>query len=179
MTSHARAIEIELLVLNAQAGDPEALTQLAHRYNDTLRRKAIALTNNPDAASDITQDTWVAIARNIRSLRSPSGFHAWASSILANKSRDWIRQQIKQRHRAPRNTTTPNETHASPDDTNSLRHAILVLDPKLRDIIILVHMDRCTIEQAADALAIPIGTAKSRLRKAKSILRQQLDPERT
>ena len=177
MTTHREAIEIELLVLEAQSGNPEALALLADRYNTTLTRRAATLTNNPDAAADITQDTWVAIARNIRKLRDPARFHAWATSILTNTARDWIREQTKQRQQAP--PRSENNLH-TPTDPTDIRLAILSLDPKLRDIVILTYMDRCTIQQAAAALAIPIGTAKSRLRKAREQLRTQIDPnERT
>lgn len=179
MTPHRRDIQIELLVLEAQSGNPEALPHLVDRYHQTLTRRAITLTNNPDAASDITQDTWLAIARGIRSLRDPARFHAWSSSILANHARDWIKKQIQQREQQPDPSHAASPSTSTDADATELRHAILSLDPKLRDIIILIHMDRCTIEQAAAALAIPTGTAKSRIRKAKALLRQQLNSERT
>ena len=173
-------IEIELLVLDAQAGDPTALTTLAHRYNTALTSRALALTNNPDAAADITQDTWLAIARSIRTLRDPARFHAWAASILANHARDWIKSQIKQRQKQTNSHQHHNHHDANQADPQDVRLAILNLEPKLRDIIILTYMDRCTIEQAAAALAIPTGTAKSRLRKAREILRNTIESnERT
>ncbi len=178
--TNPNTIEIELLVLDAQAGNTQALTALAQRYNTTLTRRAIALTKNPDAAADITQDTWLVIARSIRSLRDPARFHAWANSILANHARDWIKAQIKQRHSRTNSQHNLNHHKANPADEQDIRLAIMSLDPKLRDIIILIYMDRCTIEQAAAALAIPTGTAKSRLRKAREQLRNQIEPtERT
>lgn len=180
MTPTPTTIEIELLVLEAQAGNPDALTHLAHRYNATLTSRAIALTNNPDAAADITQDTWLAIAKGIRKLRDPARFHAWAASILANHARDWIKAQI---HHRQHNANTPHHHASEPSstpDASTIRLAIMTLEPKLRDIVILIYMDRCTIEQAAAALAIPLGTAKSRLRKARQRLRTHIESnERT
>lgn len=173
------SIETELLVLDAQLGNQDALAALVEREHDNLTRRALALTQSHDAAPDIVQDTWVAIARNIRKLRDPARFHAWASAILANHARDWIKSQTRQRHaiRHHHHAPAPETTHA--DRSHEVRLAILTLDPKLRDIVILVHMDRCTIEQAAAALAIPAGTAKSRLRKARHRLRTTLELERT
>lgn len=180
MTRHTTAIEIELLVLEAQSGNPKALPLLAQRYHAALTRRAILLTNNQDAAADIAQDTWVAIAKNIRSLRDPARFHAWASSILANTARDWIKQQAKRRpHSAPAPEQSNTDSSTS-NDSQATRDAVMNLDPKLRDIVILIYMDRCTIEQAAAALAIPIGTAKSRLRKARETLSTIIeDPDQT
>lgn len=180
MTTHIRAIEIELLVLEAQAGNAQALTVLTDRYHATLTRRAITLTNNPDAAADITQDTWIAIARNIRKLRDPARFHAWAASILANHARDWIKAQTKQRVANNPPPDQPRDTPHNETDHAAVRAAVMCLDPKLRDIVILIYMDRCTIQQAAAALAIPVGTAKSRLRKAREILRTNIESnERT
>jgi RNA polymerase sigma-70 factor (ECF subfamily) len=187
MTKQSKAIEIELLVLEAQAGNPKALPLIADRYHTTLTRRAAFLTNNPEAAHDIAQDTWLAIAKDIHSLRDPTRFHAWARSILANKARDWIKDQSKRRPH-PNDKPENNPIHQSsaqtktPNTPDHIRTAIVTLDPKLRDIVILIYMDRCTIHQAAAALAIPVGTAKSRLRKARAILRAQLEstpPERT
>lgn len=180
--SRAQAIQIELLVLEAQSGDARAMTRLYERYQGVLTRRAIVLTNNTDAAADITQDTWVAIARSIRKLRDPARFQAWAFSILSNTARDWIKAQIKQRQ-AHANQPRPSERQApapsdpSPTDPGAVRLAIMALPPKLRDVVILIYMDRCTIEQAAAALAIPTGTAKSRLRKARDQLRATIEPQ--
>ncbi|MCR9077276.1 MAG: RNA polymerase sigma factor [bacterium] len=175
MNTPRKAIEIELLVLEAQSGNPEALAQLAHRYNPTLTRRAAALTQSPEAAADIAQDTWVAIARSIRKLRDPARFHAWATSILTNTARDWIKAQIQQREHAANHRPAPNASAPESTGADELRQAILTLEPKLRDIVILIYMDRCTTQQAAAALAIPTGTAKSRLRKARDILRTTIE----
>ena len=176
MNPHTKAIEIELLVLEAQAGNPKALPLLAQRYHATLTKRAAYLTNNPDAANDIAQDTWIAIAKGIHSLRDPARFHAWALSILANKARDWIKEQSNRRTQSQSPQPQSQAEPDNPDAAQHVRNAIINLEPKLRDVVILVYMDRCTINQAAAALAIPVGTAKSRLRKARAILRAQLEP---
>lgn len=182
MTPTPTTIEIELLVLEAQGGNPEALALLAQRYHSTLTRRAVALTNSPDASADITQDTWLVIARSIRTLRDPARFHAWAATILANTARDWIKAQTISRARADHNHNINQPKHHATDEhaNDTIRTAVMNLEPKLRDIVILVYMDRCTIEQAAAALSIPLGTAKSRLRKARQRLRAHIEPnERT
>ncbi|MFK7758827.1 MAG: RNA polymerase sigma factor [Phycisphaerales bacterium] len=177
MTRTQITILSELYVLDAQSGNRQALTQLVEIWTPPLKSRAFQLTRNQDAASEVLQESWIAIAKGLRSLRDPSRFGPWALRIVHNKAADWVNEQSRIRAQQT-NLRTNHEAHADnehPERSNQIRTAISTLDPKLREVVFLFYMDHCTIEQLAQVLNIPVGTAKTRLRKARSLLKPLLE----
>ena len=64
----------EYLVLRCQGGESEALELLAKRWYPKLMRYACRVTGSMDAAADLAQDSWLAIARCIGRLKDPTRF---------------------------------------------------------------------------------------------------------
>lgn len=177
------AILSELLVLQAQSGSSEALAQLAELWTPRLRSRAYRLTQDREATTEILQESWVAIARGLRSLREPARFGPWAYRIVHNKAADWIKarslnRSTHQQHseETPNPTANPSVSDGSVSEDSALQIRIAVsgLDPKLREIVYLFYMDQCTIEQIAIVLKLPIGTVKTRLTRARKQLKSQL-----
>lgn len=169
----------ELLVLQAQSGSRRAMNQLVELWTPKLARRAYRLTQDHEGVQEVIQESWIGIARGIARLRDPSRFGAWSLRIVHNQSADWIRKRARDR----RNTLQQMENgskseatdHPSTEETELIRIAVSTLDPKLREVVYLFYMDQCTIEQIAIVLNIPQGTAKTRLARARSILKSQLE----
>ncbi len=167
----------ELLVLQAQGGSDSALSQLVDIWTPRLKARAYRLTFNSDGACEVVQEAWIGIARGLRTLRDPSRFGVWSMRIVHHKAGDWIKVQSK--HRALKSRLR--DTHAKPnpaDDEDigqAIREAIGHLDPKLREVVYLFYMDNCLLDQIAAALEIPVGTAKTRLMRARTQLKPILE----
>lgn len=93
MERFAERVINELLVLEAQSGDEKALSALVNRWQRPLLRHALQLTGHGDAAADVVQETWLAIARGLGRLDDPACFAHWALQILSRKAADWVRQR--------------------------------------------------------------------------------------
>jgi len=167
----------ELLVLNAQRGDAESLSELVEFWTPRLRARAHRLTRDHEGGDEVLQESWVGIARGLRRLRDPALFGAWAMRIVHHKSADWIRARARDRAMDPLHDeqTIGESAPTEIDRAQTIRTAIGQLDPKLRDVVYLFYMDHCTIEQIAAVLEIPVGTAKTRLMRAKKQLRLILE----
>ncbi|MBL4699167.1 MAG: RNA polymerase sigma factor [Phycisphaerales bacterium] len=167
----------ELLVLQAQGGSDEALTQLVGIWTPRLKARALRLTRDSDGAKEVMQEAWIGIARGIRSLKDPAMFGAWSLRIVHHKAADWIKLRIK--HRTIESTLNETSREAEPpgqdNDSHIIREAIGHLDRKLQDVVYLFYMDNGTIEQIAVALDIPTGTAKTRLARARKQLKHLLE----
>ncbi|MCA9302822.1 MAG: sigma-70 family RNA polymerase sigma factor [Phycisphaerales bacterium] len=158
-----------LLVLRAQGGESEAFAQLAGIWADPLHRRACRLLGDAEAAQEISQEAWLAIARGIARLRDPDRFVPWAMRIVHNKCADAIRARVRERGMQPK-APAPDD-HTEPIDTRVIRDAICLLPPKYREVIMLRYLDNCSVESIAVALAIPTSTVKTRLRRAHARLR--------
>lgn len=179
MNRSQSTILTELLVLQAQSGSRRAMNQLVELWTPKLARRAYRLTQDHEGVQEVIQETWIGIARGIARLRDPSRFGAWALRIVHNQSADWIRERAQERrhtlqtkeHGSQSDATDPHST----EETELIRIAVSTLDPKLREVVYLFYMDQCTIEQIAIVLNIPQGTAKTRLARARSVLKSQLE----
>jgi RNA polymerase sigma factor (sigma-70 family) len=91
----------ELLVLRAQTGDSDAMTQLVEHWQPRLWAFARVLMGDDESAWDVTQDVWLAAVRDLRCLQDPARFCPWIFRILRNKGADKIRRWQRQRRLLP------------------------------------------------------------------------------
>lgn len=158
----------ELLVLRAQGGDEEAFSALVARWHRSLVRHALHLTERSDAAADVSQETWLAIARGIAGLEDPACFARWALQIVSRKSADWVRSRQRERRLIERLADNHIKafppTKRSTDERNGqVLDAVGQLPSERRALLSMIFHDNLSISDAAEVLDIPVGTVKSRL----------------
>jgi len=163
----------EMLVLDAQSGDEQAFAKLYHLWSPRLARHVGRLVNDADATRDVSQETWLAIARSLRSVGDPAAFGAWAYRIATRRAADWVRDR-QRRRRLDREHPSENGTPDAPD-LDPVRAAIRSLAPEQRAILSMHHADAMSLAHIAEALQIPVGTVKSRLFAARNELRRALE----
>ncbi|NLX99609.1 MAG: RNA polymerase sigma factor [Rhodopirellula sp.] len=177
--NHKERINDELLVIRAQEGAIEALSELIDRWQDRLWRLAWRLTDDEQAAWDVLQEAWMVIARRIGRLADPAAFPAWAYRITSNKSRDWIRRRRRMRRadEAYGERWCGAESNGDARDLTDLRNALAGLPGPDRAILSLRYEDGFSTAEIAEILGIPPGTVKSRLHHARQRLRRFLEED--
>ncbi len=152
---------------------------------DLLYRVALRLTRAPAPAEDLVHDT---LERALRAFDGFDGRHprAWLLTILRNTHRNDLRrhrpdlldQQDAERlpsgggHEVEDATAT--QALASQFDP-ALRRAIRGLSARHRAVLVLVDIDGLTYREAAEVLAVPVGTVMSRLHRARRKVRSRLE----
>ena len=168
------------LVLRAQAGEQEALRRLVDRWSLRLRRHAMRLTGNPDGASDVCQEAWLAIVRDLRRLDDPACFRRWAYRIVGNKCVDWVRRRQKRRAQTTQlaeEPVAPRGADEPPEQRDEVRAALARMTAKDRAILALHYTEDMPLREIADAMSLPLGTVKSRLYHARQRLKEALSRE--
>jgi RNA polymerase sigma-70 factor (ECF subfamily) len=169
----------EFLVLRCQEGGREAYDLLIRRWQRRLWRYARRLTGSHDAAWDITQETWLVVLRQVRSLSDPAWFAAWVYRIVRNKCADYCRRVGRRRRLADalaeRQRTDDRPVKDDPIETvaEALRH----LPRDRQELLTLKYGGDLNIVEIAVILGIPAGTVKSRLHYAREQLREILRGE--
>jgi RNA polymerase sigma factor (sigma-70 family) len=165
----------ELLVVMAQAGDRGAGERLAARWHPRLARTARRLLGEEEAALSAAQDSWLAIVRGLPGLHDPARFAPWAFAILRRRCADAIRRARRDRSQFAEGPETP-ETPVEPtaDDRIALRQAFAALPADQRLAAHLFFAEGLTLAEIAEAQAVPLGTAKSRLFHARRQLKAAL-----
>ena len=170
----------------------DAFEALYGRYRDRVYSIAYRITGRAADAMDVVQESFSLLFRKIGDFRGQSLFSTWLFRIVVNCSIDFVRQERARRRQASWNAVRGEdvaETAGEPTDGGDLDpaacaatvelgshvHASLQkLSAKLRAILVLRYLEGLSYEQLAEALAISMGTVKSRLARAHLALEQVL-----
>jgi RNA polymerase sigma-70 factor (ECF subfamily) len=172
----------EYLVLSAQGGDRKALNQLARRWHPKLVAHAWRLTGDHELAADAVQSGWSAIIRGVGKLRDAKAFPAWAYRIVSRTCAGEIGRLVRHRELKAAVSAEPQESVTQPEgpsETNRLQAAIRQLPAGERAAIALHHFEEMRVAEVAVALAVPVGTVKTRLMNARKKLRAILEGEQS
>ena len=165
----------EYLVLASQAGDQQALEELARRWTPKLLRYAGRMVGSVDHARDIVQDTWAGVIRGLRSVDDPGRFAAWIYGIAHRRCIDSIRRLSRDRRlNAALDAQAVEPAHRMHEEHSiDLQRAIKALSADHREVVSLFYGEDLDVDEIASVLGIPEGTVKSRLFNARRQLRER------
>ncbi|MEU4195788.1 sigma-70 family RNA polymerase sigma factor [Kribbella sp. NPDC026611] len=154
------------LVRAAQRGDTVALNELLDELTPYVGKICgpIALDDGPDAA----QEALIAIFRGLRQLKEPAALFGWARAIA-------VREAVRVARRRQRNVPADLTELPAPDDPQlavHVRDVLARLSPEHRAVLVLRDLEGMDEQAAAAVLAVPTGTAKSRLHRARENFRK-------
>jgi RNA polymerase sigma factor (sigma-70 family) len=178
MTLSAVRLLDEFLVADARTGRRGALEQLVRRWHPRLVAHAWRLTGDREMARDAAQSGWGEIVRGLPRLQDERAFPAWAYRIVSRACAREIGGAIRRRTLAAAFAAEPGEDAVQPvepSDAGRLQAAIRQLPPGERAAIALHHFEDLRVAEVAVALAIPVGTVKTRLMNARRKLRSILE----
>ena len=168
------------LVQRAARGDQEAFGTLATQHVDRCYALAYRILRDPHRAQDATQQALLGAWRDLPNLRDTERFEAWLRRLVVNACYVEARRQ---RRFLARLRVLPTDSPNAPDVARSvvardeLEHAFRELSPEQRTVVVLHHHLGYPLTEIADALGIPVGTARSRLHYAVRQLRTVLDAD--
>jgi len=161
------------LVDRARHGDREAFSVLAGGAVDRLYGIARLILRDTELAEDATQDALVRAWRDLPTLRDAERFDAWLYRLIVRACTDIGRHRRRWRAEVTVLHTEPAEPDGTSQfaDRDQLERALARLTDEQRTILTLTYYIGLSQRETADALEIPLGTAKSRLHYAIAALR--------
>jgi RNA polymerase sigma factor (sigma-70 family) len=169
---------LELLAVRCQMGERKALDALVARWHLPLWKYARRVTGADDAAADVVQDVWLRVLRGLPTLRDPARLRPWIFGIARRVLMDRLRLQYSAPSIADVDVDelgAEADAHGAPGDFDELKGELESMPVIERDVLVLFYLDELNLAELADVLAVPIGTAKSRLFRARRMLRARLD----
>ena len=173
------------------AGDPSAFGRLYDRYDRAcfgFIRRLLGAAHG-EAAEDLHQETWIAVARNAAAFDpGRSSFATWLFTIARHKTWDHFRRQkVAVLASGPEDAAmlvpdpgrTPLEEVQSRELAQEIVGAVDALPLEQRCAFVLFAHAGLSLEEIAETTGVPVETAKSRLRYARAKLRQSLAGERS
>ncbi len=165
------------LIAQSQRGDFDAFDRLVAAHEDRIYHAAYRITGNAEDARDAAQETFVKAFRALPRYRHEAAFGTWLHRIAVNASLDIVRRRPQAPPVPLEEVVLPAQTHNP--DTEAERHevqrrvhdAVRRLADDHRVIVVLRDLQGLAYEEIAEALRIPIGTVRSRLSRAREVLR--------
>lgn len=167
--------EEDFLVLAAQGGDRRAIGVLYRHYYQRLLRYAYKVGGAHDVAQEAVQDAWIRAMKTLSRLEDPRAFRSWLYNLVRWRAIDLLRASNRycEEQEEPLDEATLPEI--DDNDADELRLAINRLPSIERQIIHLFYLDELQVKEIAAVLHIASGTVKSRLNRARKLLRQRFD----
>jgi len=169
------------LIAAAVSGDGDAFAALASIRIDRLYATATLMLRDRSRAEDAVQEALVRAWRDLPALREHDRFDAWLRRLLVRACYDEARRTRRHRGNV---TLLPHHDRGVPDSSGELGErdeldaALERLSTDHRAIVVHHYYLGLSLPELADALDIPLGTAKSRLHYARRALRDSLTTSR-
>jgi RNA polymerase sigma-70 factor (ECF subfamily) len=169
--------EDAVLLLQVQRGDDHAMASLFDRYSKVVYSVALRVLRDPASAEDVLQEVFMQIWRN------PDGFVAtrgslggWLAVVARNRSIDTLRRK-RPTEQVDDMALASNYNLADEAERNSLmeraRAVIQLLPAEQRKTLEMAFFDGLTHSEIAEMTGDPLGTVKTRIRSALSMLRKE------
>jgi RNA polymerase sigma-70 factor, ECF subfamily len=172
----------------------EAFRVVMRRHNRRLYRVARAVTRDDSEAEDVVQETYLRAFTNLSAFRGDSRLATWLTRIALNEALGRLRRRRPTVELSTLDTERQDETHIIPFpsmSTNSnperavaqreirrlIERAVDDLPETFRAVFVMREIEELSVEETADFLGVPQATVKTRLHRARRLLRQSLDEQ--
>lgn len=169
------------LIRAIQNGDMVAFNEMVDRYKDRLMNVIGRMLSSQEEAEDIVQETFVRVYQHRQSFNFKHCFSTWIYTIGLNLARNELRKRKKFKFYEISEMQGNEKEFAVEAKLPSslpevLSAAISELPEKYRTAFILRDVNEMPYEEVAQALSVPLGTVKSRVNRARMMLRDKLQP---
>ncbi len=178
------------LIAQVQRGHHELFYELVRPYERRVYAAAMAILRNETDAEDVSQEAMLKALANIRQFRSEARFSTWLIQITVNEAlmrrrreRTAMTEGIDERRDeegeyTPRDFADwreiPSEALERKEVRQKLAEALASLDHKYREVFVLRDVEHLNIQETAEALGISVASVKTRLLRARLMLRDLL-----
>jgi RNA polymerase sigma-70 factor, ECF subfamily len=167
----AAALRAVQLVHAATGGDLDAFEELIRRMQRRVYGFSFQHLRDLDEAQDLTQEIFVKLYRNLDRFDQSRPFEPWFWKLAANTAINYRRKRVPApTDRAADDAATPERAQHDP----VLVEALAELDPSYRLPLLLHYYADLSLEQVAMSLNLTIPAVKSRLHRARALLRNAL-----
>ncbi len=190
MTTHSSDCEDYVLLSRALDGDETCFDKLVAKHQQRLHATAYRVTHSHEQAADAVSDALIRLYRTGGSFRFESKLSTWLHRVVINCARDISRRAAARPARSldqllegfpdyDLHPITPSQDQQIDESLLQFTHSRIMeelahMPEPERDLLLAVHRDHTTYEHLATDLHVPVGTVKSRLFRARRMLRERL-----
>lgn len=176
---------LQEIIRACKYGSTEAFEQLVRQYQQYAFKIAYGILGSDRDAEDTVQEAFIAVHRQIKSLRNEEAFPTWLGKIVTNL----CFRKVQNSGKTPTvpldsiedlrvSNTGPEEAYLALELKQDVHNALLNLPLDYRVVVVLRDIQGYSYSEIADIVGIPLGTVKSRIHQARTLLADLLQPTR-
>lgn len=180
------------VVKDCVAGNRDAFNILVEKYYRRIYNLAYRFVGDQEEANDLAQDIFTAAYQNLKRFRGESKFSTWLFQIATNRGKNRFKYLKRRGYFAnkgpidgdedreglprelPDTSSNPEDLLAGKEIQRIVQEAIDDLEPDHKEIVILRDIEGFSYEEIARMLDLPEGTTKSRLHRARMVVKEKL-----
>lgn len=181
------------VILACQNGDVQAYAFLVNRYQKQMFNLAFRMTGSHEEACEVVQESFLSAYRSIKKYRSEARFSTWLYSITVNQTRSRLKEMRSHDFHEGVSIDDPPEDGKDPTSgqypshqmdvaeqveqkeiKEKVQECINALDDEHREVVVLRDIQGFSYDEIAEMLKVPDGTVKSRLFRARLLLKDSL-----
>lgn len=181
--------EDDRLILQTLAGESSAFEGLIEKYQNRLYHSMTHVLRNSTDAEDIVQETFVKAFTKLSTFRGGSQFYTWLYRIAHNSAISQIRKRKPIEsldHDSGVSAATleghdvsPSQRIEQQEQSQQLNDALGRLKEEQRRVLVLRELDGLDYDAISEILEVPVGTVRSRLHRARTQLKEELQRQFT
>lgn len=174
--------ELALLVMEAQDGNRMAFERIFRAYQKPLLSYACKITSDASMAEEASQEAWIDFAKNVRKIKDANTAKSWLFRLVRWRATDLIRsftkrkalqRELEQEEQSREKQGQEELCTATEDGTESFSRAMATLPDTEKQVLHLFYLSELKIREISTVLDIPAGTVKSRLNRARQMLKEK------
>ena len=173
-------------------GSETAFRALVQRYRTRLMNLVCRFINDRDRAEEISQEVFLRVYRNRERYRKSGKFSTWIFTIAVNLTKNEIRSRVRHKgtfsldavdEESGQGMSFPDLGPGPDEDLNAaeirskVAEALEKIPPRYREAVILRDVEGLSYEEVGEILRIPGGTVRSRINRARLMLKERLKPQ--
>lgn len=176
---------VEEMIIDGTALEDKELIidEIMNQYGQEILQLAYSYVNNKAIAEDLTQDIFVKCYKNLHTYSGKAKLRTWLWRIAINHCKDFHRSWYQKNvviagEELPINGTKKElveQTVIQREEDDELISAIMKLPIKYREVIYLFYYEELPIKEIAAVTETGVNTVKTRLRRAKELLKERLE----
>jgi len=187
-------IDIDLEIISrCMKGDVDTFNLIVTRYQKRMLNISYRMLGDYNDAVEVVQDAFISAYKNLKTFKGNSKFSTWLYAIVANLSRNRLKQNASRASKERYSIDDPVDTtegqvhreHASNDSSvldklekneiqQRVQGCIDSLESEFKEVVVLRDMQGFSYDEISDMLSVAAGTVKSRIHRARSAVKDCL-----
>ncbi|WP_121609971.1 sigma-70 family RNA polymerase sigma factor [Mesobacillus foraminis] len=174
----------ELFAKEIETDDKDLLIdEIMHRHGQEILQLVYSYVKNRSIAEDLTQDIFVKCYKSFHTYSGKARIRTWLWRIAINHCKDYLKSWYARNVILTEKETEPvyhqdktvEQTVIQKGEDQELAEAVMELPIKYREVIYLFYFEELSIKEISEVTDIKENTVKTRLRRAKDLLKERLE----